>query len=178
VSARNWLRAARDLSSLACSTKERPVTKARAIAALGLWLFSAAASAEEPRPTPPDREATATISRFERALQARNLEAIAALVADDIVVFENGHRNDGWSDFRDNHLVPEMKEPAPPMTSQVIKVVASPTMAWAYTRTDMFAGGKGSQKPTHVLWSVYVLERRDGDWRITMLDWSIAKLKA
>ena len=49
------------------------------------------------------------ISRFETALQQRNLPAIEELVAPDIVVFENGHRNDGWQDFRDHHLLPEFK---------------------------------------------------------------------
>ena len=30
---------------------------------------------------------------------------IQALVSADVVVLENGHRNDGWTDFRDNHLI-------------------------------------------------------------------------
>jgi len=111
-------------------------------------------------------------------VQGRNVPAVAEVVADDSVVFENGHRNDGWKDFRDNHLVPEMKEAAPPMKSQLVKVVATPAMAWAYTRTDMFADPKRAQKASHLLWSVYVLEKREGAWKITMLDWSIAKLKA
>ena len=33
------------------------------------------------------------------------------------------------------------------------------------------------RKASHLLWSVYVLEKREGAWKITMLDWSIAKLK-
>jgi uncharacterized protein (TIGR02246 family) len=151
--------------------------RSRAIATVGICLFAAAGWGEDSRATPADREVTETITRFERAVQARNLAGVAAVVADDIVVFENGHRNDGWSDFRDNHLVPEMKEPAPPMSSQLVKVVANPAMAWAYTRTEMLAGPKGAQKASHLLWSVYVLEKREGAWKITMLDWSIAKLK-
>lgn len=150
---------------------------ARSIVALGICGFAAAGRGEESAATPADQEVTATIARLERALQARNVPAIAEVVADDIVVFENGHRNDGWSDFRDNHLVPEMKDPPPLMSSRLIKVMTTPTMAWAYTRTDMFAGRKGAQKASHLLWSVYVLEKRKGTWKITMLDWSIAKLK-
>jgi ketosteroid isomerase-like protein len=150
---------------------------ARAIATAGICVFAGAGSGEEPRAAPADQEVTETITRFERAVQARNLAGVAAVVAQDIVVFENGHRNDGWSDFRDNHLVPEMKEPAPPMSSQLVKVVANRAMAWAYTRTEMFSGPKGAQKATHLLWSVYVLENRERAWKITMLDWSIANLK-
>jgi len=63
------------------------------------------------------------------------------------------------------------------MKSQLVHVVASPAMTWAYTRTEMFAGPRGAQKVSHLLWSVYVLEKREGAWKITMLDWSIAKLK-
>ena len=151
--------------------------RARAIAMAGICLFAAAGWGEESRASPAEQEVSATITRFERALQARNLAGVAEIVAEDIVVFENGHRNDGWKDFRDNHLVPEMKEAAPPMSSQLVKVVASPAMAWGYSRTEMFAGGKGAQKASHLLWSVYILEKREGVWKITMLDWSIAKLK-
>jgi uncharacterized protein (TIGR02246 family) len=143
----------------------------------GICVFAAAGWGEESRAIPAEQEVSATVTRFERALQARNLAGVAEIVAEDLVVFENGHRNDGWKDFRDNHLVPEMKEAAPPMKSQLVKVVASPAMAWGYTRTEMFAGGKGAQKATHLLWSVYVLEKREGTWKITVLDWSIAKMK-
>jgi ketosteroid isomerase-like protein len=151
--------------------------RARAVPTVGILVFAAAAGGEKSRATAADEAASETITRFERALQARDLAAVAEIVADDIVVFESGHRNDGWKDFRDNHLVPEMKEAAPPMSSQLVRVVARPPMAWGYTRTEMFAGGKGTQKASHLLWSIYVLEKRKGAWKITMLDWSIAKLK-
>jgi ketosteroid isomerase-like protein len=144
---------------------------------VAICLFAGAGWSQESPATPAEQEAAATIARFERALQGRDVPGIAEVVADDIVVFENGHRNDGWSDFRDNHLIPEMKEAAPPMKSQLLKVVASPAMAWAYTRTDIFQAREGGQKATHRLWSVYILEKREGTWKITMLDWSIAKLK-
>lgn len=29
---------------------------------------------------------------------------------EDVVIFEGGHANYGWADYRDNHLFPEMKE--------------------------------------------------------------------
>jgi ketosteroid isomerase-like protein len=148
-----------------------------AVAAAAICLFAGAGWSQESPATPADREAAAIIARFERALQGRDVPGIAELVADDIVVFENGHRNDGWTDFRDNHLIPEMKEAAPPMKSQLPKMVASPAMAWGYTRTDIFRAREGGQKATHRLWSVYILEKREGTWKITMLDWSIAKLK-
>ena len=42
-------------------------------------------------------QVTAVVNRFERALQERNPAAVEALVSEDLVVFENGHRNDGWN---------------------------------------------------------------------------------
>ena len=40
-------------------------------------------------------------------LSATMLRQSKLLVSPDVVVLENGRRNDGWADFRDNHLIPE-----------------------------------------------------------------------
>jgi ketosteroid isomerase-like protein len=125
----------------------------------------------------PEDAARDVVTRFERALEDRDVPAIAALVADDIVVFENGHRNDGWQDFRDNHLVPEMKGPKHPVKATPPKLRATPQMAWGYTRTELFANPAKPRAVTHILWSVYVLEPRGEGWKIVSLDWSIAKQK-
>jgi hypothetical protein len=57
----------------------------------------------------PETEVREVVTRFEAALQKHDLQAVEALVSPDIVVFENGHRNDGWQDFREPHLLPEFK---------------------------------------------------------------------
>jgi hypothetical protein len=46
-----------------------------------------------------------------------------------------------------------------------------------YTRTELFVDPKKPGTVSHVLWSVYVLERRPEGWRIVSLDWSIARQK-
>jgi ketosteroid isomerase-like protein len=151
----------------------RAAVNRRAIALGAVALFSAASNARaDARPEDAARD---VVTRLERALQNHDVPGIAALVADDIVVFENGHRNDGWQDFRDNHLVPEMKEPKHPAKSTRVKLRATPQMAWGYTRTELFANASKPQMVTHVLWPVYVLEPRQEGWRIVSLDWSIAK---
>ncbi len=124
----------------------------------------------------PEDEVRNVILRFEQGLAERDLSKIEPLMAADLVAFENGHRNDGWADFRDHHLVPEMKEPAPPMKSEVVRVVASPQMGWGYTRTDMTLTRKNGQKVQAVLWSVYVVEKRAEGWKLAMLDWSLRVL--
>src|SRR5438552_6944520 len=56
------------------------------------------------------------INEFEAALAQKDIAKIESFVSMQIVVFENGYRNDGWQDFRDNHLIPEFKH----AVSQVI----------------------------------------------------------
>ena len=151
------------------------VVKRRAAAVGALAALLAAGDARAA--ANPEEAARAVVTRFEQALQDRDAAAVAPLVAEDVVVFENGHRNDGWRDFRDNHLVPEMKEPGHPMKVTPMKLRATARMAWAYTRTDLFADPSMPRRVSHVLWSVYVLEARPEGWRIVALDWSIGKQK-
>ncbi|HXE90827.1 MAG TPA: nuclear transport factor 2 family protein [Terriglobales bacterium] len=120
----------------------------------------------------PEPEVRAVIEQFERGLAERDLAKIEPLMAEDLVAFENGHRNDGWADFRDHHLVPEMKEPAPPMKSELVRLAGTPQMGWGYTRTTMTLTRKSGEKVEATLWSVYVLEKRGGGWKIVALDWS------
>jgi ketosteroid isomerase-like protein len=115
----------------------------------------------------------AMVQQFEEGLNKRDLSKIEQLVAADLVVLENGHRNDGWKDFRDNHLIPEMKEPALPSKTELVRVRVTQQMAWAYTRTEINLPMKDSKKRTALLWSVYVFEKRGNDWKLVLLDWSI-----
>ena len=66
-------------------------------------------------------EVRRVIQGFEQAVAARDIAKVEEVVAPDIVVFENGGRNEGWADFRDNHLVPEMKEAPPPSKTELIE---------------------------------------------------------
>jgi ketosteroid isomerase-like protein len=117
------------------------------------------------------------ISQFESGVQARDLSKIEPLMADDLVALENGHRNDGWADFRDNHLVPEMKEPAPESKTELVKIKVSKEMAWAYTKTEMKVSPKTGDPINMQLWSTYILEKRGPEWKIVLLDWSLRRLR-
>lgn len=121
----------------------------------------------------PEQEVRTVIQQFEQGLSDRNLSKIEELVAPEMVAFENGHRNEGWPDFRDNHLVPEMKEPPPPSKSEVVKVVAADKIGWGYTKTTMRLTRSGGQTVEALLWSIYVLEKRNATWKIVALDWSL-----
>lgn len=125
-----------------------------------------------------EAEVRSVVNHFQQALEQRDVSAIAKLAAKDLVVLENGHRNDGWLDFRDNHLIPEMKEPAPASKAELIRVTATDTMGWAYTRTIMSLTRKNGEKVDAELWSVYVVEKRGKEWKIALLDWSMRVQKA
>ncbi len=120
-----------------------------------------------------EAEARSVITEFHKSLTSRDLGAIEKLVAPEIVVLENGNRNDGWADFRDNHLKPEFKETAAPSSWELVKLVVTPKMAWGYTKQVVTVTREGGQEVELLVWAVYVLETREGQWKITLLDWSV-----
>lgn len=123
-----------------------------------------------------EAEVRSVIQRFQEALDRHDIGAIGELVSPDLVVLENGHRNNGWADFRDNHLLPEFKEPARASRWEFVKVAASPDMAWGYTKQTIEASGKDGKPAGYLLWSVYVLQRAGPTWKVTLLDWSVRRL--
>jgi ketosteroid isomerase-like protein len=116
------------------------------------------------------------IQQFHQALERRDVAAIEALVAPDVVVLENGHRNQGWVDFRDNHLIPEFKEPPAPSTWEFEKVVTSSEMGWGYTKQTISATGKDGKHTGYLVWSAYVLQKTGSTWKVILLDWSVRRL--
>ncbi len=112
------------------------------------------------------------------SLERRDVAGISALVSEDVVVLENGHRNDGWKDFRDNHLVPESKEPAAPSKWEFVKVVTSSKMAWGYTKQTIDVTAKDGKHTGLMVWSVYILQKTGSVWKVVLLDWSVRRLGA
>jgi ketosteroid isomerase-like protein len=126
--------------------------------------------------TPDDAGVKGVIQQFQQALERRDVAAIEALVSPDVVVLENGHRNQGWADFRDNHLIPEFKEPAAPSKWEFVKVVTSHEMAWGYTKQVIDVTGKDGKHTGYQVWSLYVLQKIGPAWKVALLDWSIRHL--
>ena len=121
-------------------------------------------------------EVEGVIRQFHQALERHDVAAIQALVSPDVVVLENGHRNDGWADFRDNHLIPEFKEPAAPSKWEFVKVAAGSEMAWAYTKETISATGKEGKPVGYLIWSAYVLQKAGPAWKVVLLDWSVRRV--
>jgi len=119
-------------------------------------------------------EVRSVIGEFEKALQTQSLEKIETLVSSDIVVFENGYRNDGWSDFRDHHLVPQFKASPTMYRSEIVKIDVGPSMAWGYSRMSRAIVHTGDKRPD--LWVVYVLKKEANKWKIVELSWSVRRV--
>lgn len=83
-----------------------------------------------------------------------------------VTVFENGHANYGWLDYRNNHLAPEMKEMKNiKYASSDMKVKVEGKMAWATFKYTISGDSDGKHFDSGGLGTV-VLEKRDGKWRI------------
>ena len=144
------------------------------IRGLVLAVLSAACSNAFAQPGHSQDDLRSTITQFEEALQKRNLSQIEKLVAPDIVVFENGMRNNGWPDFRDHHLIPEFREPAAVTRTEFVRSETSGKMAWAYTHSEL-STEKDGKLIKLMLWSVYVLQRDAQRWKIHVINWSVGR---
>jgi len=103
-----------------------------------------------------------------QAVEKSDLAALDKIWAnsEDVTVFESGHANYGWTDYRNNHLAPELKEFKNTKYSfSDLKVKVDGKTAWATFKYSLSAdigtrniqsGGLGTA----------VLEKRDGRWQI------------
>lgn len=103
-----------------------------------------------------------------KAFASGDMAALEKTWANDesVTVFESGHANYGWADYRDNHLGPEMKEMKNTRYELTdIRVRVSGNTAWATFKYSISAdvgtrhvdgGGLGTA----------VLEKRGQDWKI------------
>lgn len=103
-----------------------------------------------------------------KAFASGDMTALEKTWANDesVTVFESGHANYGWADYRDHHLGPEMKEMKNTRYELTdIRVKVSGNTAWATFKYSISAdvgtrhvdgGGLGTA----------VLEKRGQDWKI------------
>lgn len=50
------------------------------------------------------------LADYRTAMEERSVAKLAAVVSEELLVLEGTHKNDGWADYRDNHIGPEMAE--------------------------------------------------------------------
>lgn len=81
----------------------RTKTAGLLVMVLGAALVASAAS-------PEDGAIRKVLADYQAAMEARSVEKLAAVVTDDLLILEGTHKNDGWADYRDKHIGPEMAE--------------------------------------------------------------------
>ena len=58
------------------------------------------------------RDVRAWMDQYEAALNAKDLDRLAPFYHPDVTIYEGGGVNVGWTDYRDHHLGPELREMA------------------------------------------------------------------
>lgn len=87
-----------------------------------------------------------------------------------LTVFESGHANYGWTDYRDHHLLPEMKEfKNTKYELSDMKIHVAGKTAWATFKYTISGDVEQRGTTRHVDGAglgTAVLEERQGQWRI------------
>jgi len=111
---------------------------------------------------------TDVLTREAAAVEKGDLAALDKIWAnsEDVTVFESGHANYGWTDYRNNHLAPELKEfKNTKYAFSDLKVKTSGNLALATFKYTLSADLGTRRVDTGGLGTA-VLEKRDGRWQI------------
>src|SRR6266498_2282764 len=89
---------------------------------------------------------------------------------ESLTIFESGHANYGWTDYRDHHLVPEMGEMKNTKYEfSDIKIHLASNTAWATLKYTIAADVMDNGKTRHIDGGglgTAILEKRSDGWRI------------
>ena len=136
--------------------------------AIVLVLAGALASAEAPAAAAGEQAVKAFVDTYDRAVNAKDLGCLAELYHPEVTIFEGGHVNTGWLDYRDNHLGPELEEMADLRFSHVDVVphVLSEAAAYVTAEYRLKATIGGKIVEAEGLETLLLLKSADGSWRI------------
>jgi len=138
---------------------------------LALWIIAMAATAFGlTMSTQANDEAAVRKALVENAagFEGNDIARVSKVWAQDesVTVFESGHANYGWADYRDHHLVPEMAElKNTKYALSDIKIRVAGNSAWATFKYTFSADLKDRHVAGEGLGTA-VLEKREGHWLI------------
>lgn len=75
----------------------------------GTKLAGTAAATGMPGSSDEAAKITEWLKEYDAAFNGKNLDKLASFYHPDVTVYEGGGINDGWADYRDRHLGPELK---------------------------------------------------------------------
>ena len=136
----------------------RKTGSAPAILLLLLGVVATAQVREKATPATREQEVRDLLEKYNLAYQQKDVEAISKLVATDLTAFAAGKVFKSWEEYRDNFLHAALARTMPASTWGIEKVVTSPEMAWAYTRTEYQVKRQGQQIEAD-LYQVFIVQK-------------------
>jgi ketosteroid isomerase-like protein len=107
------------------------------------------------------------LEAYDRAFQARNVDALQQILATDIVMYEQGTKNIGRDDVLTNHLEPELRT-FQEMTANFTDVRVLESEGMALITRQFSIRGKRQDRPFSIRGSEtqgWIM--REGGWRLT-----------
>lgn len=129
---------------------------------VGLAAQSAAAQ------TTDENQVREVLTQNTTAFVRNDLATLDKIWANDeaVTVFENGHANYGWADYRNNHLAPEMSEiKNAKYASSDVKIKIDGKTAWATFKYTISGDSEGKHFDGGGLGTA-ILEKRGDRWLI------------
>ena len=135
---------------------------------LVLILAGAVASVEAPSAKAGEQSVKAFVEAYDHAFNAKDLARLAELYHPEVTIFEGGHVNTGWVDYRDNHLGPELNEMADLRLAHVDVVphVLSDGVSYVTAEYRLKATIEGKVVESEGLETMVLLKGSEGVWRI------------
>lgn len=132
----------------------------------------AVSSASAPADDETARPAIAVVDAFHAALGSGDAEAVLALLAEDVVVLEEGGAERSREEYAGHHLPADMAFAAA-TTAEVTRRAARVEGDVAWVLTEGRTTGAFNGRPVDRLTAETMILHRDGDvWRIRHIHWS------
>ena len=124
-----------------------------------------------------DGSVAAVVEAYQAAMEARSLEKLALVFDPDLVVLEGTHQNVGWTDYRDHHIGPEMKEWSgfKVLASRITDSVVEGGLAFLVLESNYRITTLKGPATTIAAAETLVLRLSSGRWRIRHLHFSSKK---
>lgn len=110
------------------------------------------------------------IAEYDAAFNAKSMDRLAVFYHPDVTIFEGGGVNQGWADYRDHHLGPEMAEflTVSFTHSKVVVHTLGADRRTAYVTSDYHLKVKMAEREVEAggLETLILLKGEDGAWRI------------
>jgi ketosteroid isomerase-like protein len=111
----------------------------------------------------------AWLKGYDAAFNAKDLERLAAFYHPDVTIYEGGGINNGWADYRDRHLGPELKAfENLQFGHSNTKVTLLPGEQSAYATSEYSIKAKMGEREidSRGLETLVLLKGADGSWKI------------